>query len=97
MVASGQRYAHTCRLRAQLLERYAARRQLMAERRVDVAVPEVLTEPESRGEGEDDGEIRARLAPESHERCSELDQRLGLLADLEADPQGLRCLWSWIP
>jgi hypothetical protein len=49
-------------LGAELLERDAARPKLVAERRVDVAVPEMLADAEPRRERKDDVQIRARLS-----------------------------------
>jgi hypothetical protein len=51
-----------------------AGRELMAERRVDVAVPEVLAEAEPRREVEDDPQIRSGLAARRDERLAQLDQ-----------------------
>jgi len=56
---------------------------------IDVAVPELLGKAEADGEVEDDVGIRARLAGRRNDRRAELDQRLCLGADLEAD---LQCL-----
>ena len=61
-VVRGQGHAHAGRLGAELLERHTARRELVAPRGVDVAVPEVLAQPQACREREDDLQVRARLA-----------------------------------
>jgi hypothetical protein len=61
----------------------------MAERRLDVAVPEVRAEAQARREVEHDLQVRAGLAAWRYERLSQLHERLCLLAVLEAD---LQCL-----
>ena len=76
-------------LGTQRLEGDAARGELVAPGGIDVAVPEVLAQPEAVGEGEDDLEVRARLAARRDDRATELDVGLRLLADLEPDPQRL--------
>jgi hypothetical protein len=61
----------------------------MAERRLDVAVPEVRAETQPRRKVEHDLQVRAGLAARRDERLPQLDERLRLLAVLEADLQGL--------
>ena len=75
-VARLQRHAHAGRVRAQLLERDAARGELVAAGGVDVAVPEVLAQAEAAREREDDLEVGARLAAWRHERPAQLHERL---------------------
>ena len=70
-------------------KRDAGRGELMAVGGIDVAIPELRAEAEARGEIEDDVGVRARLAGRRHDRRAKLDQRLRLLADLEADLQRL--------
>ena len=56
---------------------------------VDVAVPELRAQAEPARQREHDLEIRARLAARRLDRPPQLHERLGLLADLEPDPQPL--------
>src|SRR5512133_1974806 len=58
----------------------------MAERRLNLAVPEVPAKAQARREAEHDLQVRAGLAARGYERLSQLDERLRLLAVLEADP-----------
>ena len=88
-VSRRQRHPDAGRVGAELLEGDPARRELVAERRVDVAVPEVLAQAEARGEVEDDLQVRAGLAARRDERPAQLDEGLRRLAALEPD---LQCL-----
>src|SRR4249920_3585741 len=81
-VPRGQRHPDTRRVSPQLLQGDPARRKLMAERRLDVAVPEVRAETQARCKVEHDLQVRAGLAARQYERVSQLDERLRLLAVL---------------
>src|SRR5579859_6463341 len=88
-VGSRQVEGHAPGLRPQGFQGDAARGELVAPGGIDVAVPEVLTQSEAVGEGEDDLEVRARLAAWRDNGPTELDVGLRLLADLETNPQRL--------
>ena len=72
---------------AELLQRDAGRRELVAIGGVDIAVPELLAQAEPAGEIEDDVGVGAGLAERRDDRPAQLDQRLRLGADVEADLQ----------
>ena len=74
---------------AQLLQGDAARRQLVPEGGIDVSVPEVRAEAQPGREVEDDPEVGTGLARGATSGRPELDERLGVLAVLEADLQRL--------
>ena len=57
---------------------------------LDVAIPEVVAETEARREAEHDLGVGARLAGRVDDPGPELHERRGVLADLEADLEGLR-------
>ena len=88
-VARPQRHAQAAGGGTQLLKRNAGGAELMAIGGLDVAVPELRAEAEAAGEIEDDIGIGARLAGRRHDRLAELDERLRVRADLEADLQRL--------
>ena len=73
----------------QLVERQAARRQLLAVGGLDVTIPEVLEKTEVLRQAEDNLGVRARLANRRHHGVAILHQGLCTHADLEAEPHRL--------
>jgi hypothetical protein len=57
----------------------------MTQSRLDVATPEMLTEPQSHRQVEDDIDVSARLAAWSYERRAKLNQFVGGLIEAEPD------------
>src|ERR1044071_9473726 len=82
-----QRHAYAAGRGAQRLQRNSRRCQLSPVGRVDVAVPEVLAEAKTFGEGKHDGGLRSRFASGVNECRAELDARLSVETDVEAEPQ----------
>ena len=72
-VAGHERHTDAGRFVAELLEGHTARRQLIAECRVDVTAEEVLAQPEAHGEIEDDPQVGTCLAAWSSEGPAQLD------------------------
>src|SRR5262245_4306038 len=84
-----QRYTHPLCLRTQRLQGDARRRELVAVRSLNIAVPELLRKPKPASEIEDDLGVRPCLSRRRHDSLAELDQRLRFGADVEADLQRL--------
>jgi hypothetical protein len=61
----------------------------VAEGGVDVAIPELLAEPEAGGQLEDDLQVGTGLAARRYQGVAQLDESLRLLAHPEADHEGL--------
>src|SRR5262249_19835810 len=88
-VSRRQGHAYASRIRPELIERDAARAELLAIRVVDIAVPEVLATSKALSQGENEIRVRPRLAPWRNDARAQLHERLRLGADLEADLEGL--------
>src|SRR6202008_2484449 len=84
-----ERHADATRRGAQCLQIEAARLQVMIERRRDVAVPEMIADPETDGEVEHDVDIGPRLAARRDHGRAKLHQFAGIPVEAEPDPQPL--------
>jgi hypothetical protein len=67
----------------------AARRQMMVERCVDIALPELIAETEADREVEHDVDVGPCLAARCDDGRSELHQLAGVLVDAKPDAQPL--------
>src|SRR5436305_6003459 len=84
-VLCGQRLRYSGRLRSKLIQRDAARSELLLVSGINVAIPELLAKSETRSEAEDDVGVGPCLAGRGNDRLSKLDARLRCCADLESE------------
>src|ERR1700756_3985395 len=87
-VTGRQRFPQSGRFGSKLIQRNAARAELMPVSRIGVTVPEMLAEPETRGETEDEIGVRPRFTRRGNDRLPKLNVRLRSFADLKSDLQG---------
>ena len=73
-VAGFEWHANPAWCLAQILQRYAARCELMPPGGVNVALPELLAKAKAAGEVEDNPDVRARFAYGLDQAAAELDQ-----------------------
>ena len=83
-----ERHANAARLGPKLFQRHTAGSELLAVSRIDLALPEMLTQAQPHGKVEYEIGIGSRFARRWHHGAAELDQRLCFGIDLKADLQG---------
>src|SRR5262245_16513516 len=82
-----ERYTHAARPGAQGFERHRAGLEHVAERGIDVSLPEVLAQAQPRRQGKDQLDVGSRLAAGSDNWPAQLHQRPRLSVDLEPDSE----------
>ena len=89
--------ADTTWRRSQLLRRYPARRQVMPQRCLDIALPKVLAEAKPDREVEHQINVGPRLAARRHDSLTQLHPLIGGLVDPETDAQpfAFPCAGDW--